>query len=136
VHGFNLDNKTLKEELSKYKLLVTFNGSTFDLPFINKKFPGVLPKVPHWDLRHGCAKIGLRGGLKLIEKELGIARGNPIIANMNGGDAVTMWRMFKGSGDDSYLKLLIEYNEEDCINLKSIANKVYEKLCVVHTASD
>ncbi len=129
VKGINLTSDLLKKELSKYKLIVTFNGSTFDLPMINKKFPGVIPKdLPHWDLRHGCAKVGLTGGLKKIEKDLGIKRSNPIVEGMYGGDAVTLWRMYHGSGNDYYLNLLIEYNEEDCINLKSIANKVYSKL--------
>jgi len=128
IKGINLEPKLLKAELEKYKLIVTFNGSTFDLPFINRRMPGILPNIPHIDLRHACAKVGLRGGLKLIEKELGIKRRNPIIERMYGGDAITMWRMYKGSGDDYYLKLLIEYNEEDCINMKSIANKVYGKL--------
>jgi uncharacterized protein YprB with RNaseH-like and TPR domain len=128
VRGINLDGKSLKEELSRYKLLVTFNGSTFDLPMIARKFPGVIPAVPHWDLRHSCARVGLRGGLKQIERELGIKRSNPIIERMYGGDAITMWRMFRNSGDDYYLKLLIEYNEEDCINLKPIANRIYGKL--------
>ncbi|MBS3110263.1 ribonuclease H-like domain-containing protein [Candidatus Woesearchaeota archaeon] len=129
IRGINLDAVSLAKELSKYKLLVTFNGSTFDLPIISKKLPGALPDVPHIDLRHACAKVGLKGGLKSIERELGIRRSNPIIERMYGGDAITMWRMFRGSGDEHYLRLLVEYNEEDCINMKSIANKVYERLC-------
>ena len=30
--------------------------------------------------------------------------------------------MYKASGDDYYLKLLVEYNEEDVINLKKVAD--------------
>jgi len=128
IHGINLDLPLLKKILSNYKLIITFNGSTFDLPMLRKKFPEILPDIPHWDLRHACARVGLKGGLKQIEKELGIKRTNNIVERMYGGDPITLWRMFRGSGDEYYLKLLIEYNEEDCINLKSIANKVYDKL--------
>ncbi len=127
IKGINLNIKALKEELNKYKLIVTFNGASFDLPYINKRFPNLLPKIPNFDLRHACARIGLTGGLKNIEKELGIKR-KKIVKDMHGGDAILLWRKFQATGDDYYLKLLIEYNEEDIINLKQIADYVYGEL--------
>lgn len=127
IRGINLDLNHLKNELKKYKLIVTFNGASFDLPFIRKRYPDILPNIPNFDLRHACSKIGLTGGLKNIEKELDIKR-NKIVKDMCGGDAAKLWRMYRGSGDDYYLKLLVEYNEEDIINLKKIANFVYDKL--------
>ena len=51
VRGINLDFNALKQELKKYKLIVSFNGSVFDMPFIEKRYPGVLPQIPHFDLR-------------------------------------------------------------------------------------
>ena len=47
---------------------------------------------------------------------------------MYGGDPLKLWRMFKGSGDEYYLNLLVEYNEEDIINLKKITEHTIEKL--------
>ncbi len=132
IKGINLDFNQLKSELSRYKLIVTFNGAVFDVPFIKKRHSSVLPAVPHFDLRFACKKVGLSGGLKEIEKRLGIKR-NKIVEGMYGGDALTLWRMWRGSGDDYYLKLLVEYNEEDVINLKTIADHVYsemKKLCL------
>ena len=35
----NFDYKKLKGELTKYKLIVSFNGSSFDAPFLNKRYP-------------------------------------------------------------------------------------------------
>ena len=128
IKDINLDFKGLSQELSRYKLFVSFNGSVFDMPFIERRYPGVLPKIPHFDLRFACKKIGLTGGLKKIEKELGVTRGK-IVGNMDGGDAVRLWKMYKATGDDHYLNLLVEYNEEDVINLKGIADMVYGKLC-------
>lgn len=128
INGINFDVKALKEELKKYKLIVTFNGATFDLPFIRKRFPGLVPAIPHLDLRHACSRIGLKGGLKEIEKQLGIKRKNPVIERICGGDAAMLWKMFKATGDDYYLKLLVEYNEEDIINLKAIADYTYRRL--------
>jgi uncharacterized protein len=128
IQDVNLDINSLKRELSKYKLLITFNGSTFDLPYLNKKYPGLLPEIPHIDVRHLCNKAGLKGGLKDIEKQLGITRTNKIVERLYGGDPFKLWRMFKGSGDDYYLKLLVEYNEEDVINLKRIIEHAVGRL--------
>ena len=127
VRGINLEKEIIKKELSKYKLIVTFNGSSFDLPVIERYFQGVLPYIPHVDLRHVCSKIGLTGGLKAIEKQLNIKR-LPELEHVTGEDAAKLWRVFKATGDEHYLNLLIKYNEEDIINLKTIADFAIPKL--------
>jgi len=127
IRGFNLDFRLLKQALTRYKLIVTFNGATFDLPFINKRYLGTVPDIPHIDLRPLCQRVGLTGGLKMIEKQLGIKR-NPLIEKMYGGDVYRLWRMYRASGDEHYLNLLVEYNEDDCINLKKIADFVVSRL--------
>jgi hypothetical protein len=108
-------------------MMVTFNGAAFDLPFIEKIYPGTLPNIPNLDLRYTTAKLGMTGGLKKIEKILGIER-RKMIGDFTGGDAVTLWRRYKATGDDHYLNLLIEYNEEDIINLKKIAEHCVKQL--------
>lgn len=128
VRNMNLDFDNLREELKKYKIIVTFNGSRFDIPFLSKKCFDLFPDIPQIDLRTMCSKAGLKGGLKDIERELGVKRQNKIVERMYGGDPFLLWRMFLGSGDDHYLRLLVEYNEEDCINLKQIANISYDKI--------
>jgi hypothetical protein len=127
VKGINMDFNQLRNELKNYKLVITFNGAAFDLPFIKKRHSKVLPDLPHFDLRFACKRIGLTGGLKEIEKRVGIRR-NKVVEGIYGGDASALWRMWRGSGDDYYLKLLIEYNEEDVINLRTIADHVYFEL--------
>ena len=128
IRRMNLDWQMLRRELEKYKIVVSFNGSVFDLPFIRKRYGEVIPQLPHFDLRFGCSKIGLNGGLKTVEKELGIRRSNSVVEGMYGGDAAQLYRMWRGSGDEYYLRLLVEYNEEDVINLKKIAGHVYKEL--------
>ena len=127
IKGINLDYQLLKKELQKYKLIVTFNGASFDLPFIEKRYPNLLPKIPNFDVKSVTKRLGLNGGLKNIEKELGIKR-NPIIDNFYGGDALTLWKMYRATGDDYYLNLLVEYNEFDVVNLKIVAEHCVKKM--------
>ncbi len=127
IRGINMDYKELKKELDRYKLIVTYNGSTFDIPFIRKRYPRLLPQVPNFDLRVACQRVNLTGGLKEIEKKFGIER-SKIVEDMYGGDALRLWKMYRVTGDSYYLKLLVEYNEEDVYNLKKIADTVTARL--------
>ena len=127
IKGINLDFNYLKKELQKYKLIVTFNGASFDVPFIEKTYPNLLPKIPNFDVKSITDKLGLKGGLKNIEKSLGIKR-SKIVDKFYGGDALTLWRMYRATGDDYYLNLLVEYNEYDIINLKIVAEKCVKKM--------
>ena len=128
IKGKNLDISYLSKFLSHYKLIVTYNGSVFDIPFLKKRYPDLIPKVPVIDLRHMCSRAGYSGGLKQIEKELGICRTNPLVENLVGGDPYKLYRMWKGSGDEHYLRLLVEYNEEDLINLRPILHHLLKSV--------
>jgi len=76
---------------------------------------------------------------KNIEKQLGIKR-SQIVDKFYGGDALSLWRMYRATGDDYYLNLLAEYNEYDIINLKIVAEhcvkKMKENLFNSHFASN
>ena len=127
IKGINFDYRTLKKELQKYKLIVTFNGASFDIPFIQKMYPDLIPKIPNFDVKCVTDRLGLKGGLKKIEKTLGIKRSD-IVDKFYGGDALTLWRMYRATGDDYYLNLLVEYNEFDVINLKIVAEQCVKKM--------
>ncbi|MBI4016088.1 MAG: ribonuclease H-like domain-containing protein [Candidatus Aenigmarchaeota archaeon] len=126
VRGINMDRKTIQQEIAKYKLLITYNGSSFDLPVI-KRFFQLNPIVPHIDLRGVCSRIRLTGGLKSIEKQLGIKRPESI-KYVNGNDAAELWHCWKATGDRDFLDMLVTYNEEDIVNLKPIADLAIKKL--------
>lgn len=124
VKGDNLDD--IVEELAKYKMIVSFNGLRFDVPFIQKKYPQIDFNHLHIDLMYVLRRIGLKGGLKNIEKLLGIGRSDDT-CEMTGFDAVRLWRHYE-RGDDDALKTLVAYNREDIENLKTIMHMVYEKV--------
>src|SRR6478609_1920042 len=48
----------------EWSLLVTFNGSSFDVPVLRRAFPEWTPPVAHVDLRHVLGRLGHHGGLK------------------------------------------------------------------------
>jgi len=114
VHGHNL--REFPQALAGLDLLVTFNGTQFDLPVLKSYFPDlVLPPV-HVDLRFLLARLGFRGGLKKIEPSFGIKRPQEV-NGMDGYMAVILWERYQ-RGDRSALNLLLKYNREDVINLE------------------
>jgi uncharacterized protein YprB with RNaseH-like and TPR domain len=114
VHGYNLQE--FPRALEGLDLLVTFNGTQFDLPVLKSYFPDlVLPPV-HVDLRFLLARLGFRGGLKKIEPSFGIHR-PPEVNGMDGYMAVILWNRYQ-RGDRTSLDLLLKYNREDVINLE------------------
>ena len=124
VHGQNLAD--LREALEKYDLIVTFNGASFDLPFIEHHFGSVFRHTAHIDLRFPLRRIGFRGGLKSIERQLRVGRPSELSV-LNGYDAVRMWRMWH-AGDEGALKTLIRYNAEDVLSLPKLAEVVYNRI--------
>ncbi|MCG8346916.1 MAG: ribonuclease H-like domain-containing protein [Chloroflexales bacterium] len=95
--------------------IVTFNGSSFDLPIIRRRlYADLRREYEHCDLRYVCRQHGLRGGLKAIEERLGITRETP---GLTGWDAPHLWRRYEYQNDQAALRLLLCYNREDVINL-------------------
>ncbi len=127
VREHNLDPREVKRVLTQFKVLVTFNGASFDLPIIRRYFNEVLPDVPHIDLRHAGARAGLTGGLKRIEHELGIARADNL-QGVSGADALKLWHAYRSTGNKKFLNILLEYNAEDIVNLRPLADIVYARL--------
>lgn len=119
----DLTGDRLARELEDSALLVTFNGQRFDVPFLETCFD-VTIDVPHVDLMYPCKKIGLDGGLKTIEQELGIDRDMP---DISGRDAVRLWHEYE-RGDDGALETLIEYNRADTANLEPLMEIVADRL--------
>jgi uncharacterized protein YprB with RNaseH-like and TPR domain len=127
VRGQSLTRSNLEGLLSGAKVIVTFNGASFDLPMIKSQFSGTVPNIPHVDLKHPLRRLGLVGGLKRIERELGVERDRRV-EYMTGEDAVYLWRLWERNGNRNALELLKQYNEEDCRNLRTLADHAYRNL--------
>jgi len=124
VQGDNLED--LPGALRQAKMLVTFNGSRFDVPFLRKAFPRMGLDLIHMDVLHSLRRLGFFGGLKSIEAEMGISRSDET-SGLRGSDAIALWHAYE-AGDDDALDLLLTYNLEDAVNLEPLAEFAYEAL--------
>ena len=122
VNGRNLSAFT--REIQQYKLLVTFNGKCFDVPFINRYF-GIELAHAHIDLRFVLKRLGYSGGLKQIERQLGIDRGE--LRDVDGFFAVTLWHEYKKRKNEAALETLLAYNCADVINLERLMVHAYNQ---------
>lgn len=131
TEGFDLDPESLSKALEGSKILVTYNGSCFDVPVLRNSFPEVDLDIPQYDLRFASRKVGYKGGLKPLEMELGIHRSEDIL-DVDGAMAVHLWHQWKRNGDEDALNILQEYNRADTVNLEYIAGVIYGKLVTDH----
>jgi uncharacterized protein YprB with RNaseH-like and TPR domain len=120
------DLEAFPQATAGWKVVVTFNGASFDLPILRRAFPGWCPPLAHVDLRHLWWRLGHRGGLKLLEKETGVGRPDHL-DGMDGWEAVRLWRRHL-DGDRRALRLLAEYNLYDAVNLRTLMDLGYNRL--------
>ena len=118
--GAQVTDVLIAQALEGVVTVVTFNGASFDLPFIRRSTGlEVRDLVEHRDLLHICRKRGLKGGLKRVEVLLGIGRNSGIV---DGRMAPRLWQRWETEGDEEALRVLLEYNREDCVNLEILEN--------------
>lgn len=112
VYDENLDD--FLDFLDESEFLVTFNGGSFDLPFVEKYF--CIPKIeiPHADLRWVAYHMGYRGGLKVIEKELGVDRPSDL-TEVDGFEAVELFYKWQ-DGNTAAGETLIRYCSADVVS--------------------
>ncbi|MDH3215645.1 MAG: ribonuclease H-like domain-containing protein [Candidatus Krumholzibacteria bacterium] len=122
VRGRNLAR--FRDDIHRYKLLVTYSGKCFDIPVIEETF-GIRLGTAHIDLRYVLNSLGYWGGLKTCEKQFGIDRG--ALDGLNGYDAVLLWDDFTRNRNERALETLLAYNIEDVINLETLMVAAYNK---------
>jgi uncharacterized protein YprB with RNaseH-like and TPR domain len=127
IHGHNLTTDRLQEEFDQGDLLVTFFGTGFDIPYLRMRFPRLRITMPHFDLCCAGRRLGLRGGLKQIERDVGIERPSEL-RGLDGWDAVRLWAQWNASGDQQALDLLLAYNAADTENLIPLAELIHTEM--------
>ncbi|MFC1934769.1 ribonuclease H-like domain-containing protein [Chloroflexota bacterium] len=120
--GKDIISQSILEALEGASIIYTYNGSRFDLPFIHRVLGINLAQLfTHHDLMYNCWTNNLYGGLKAVERQLGIERH---LKDMNGYEAVRLWWRYIESFDLDALNKLLEYNKEDVVNLKTLRVKL------------
>jgi uncharacterized protein YprB with RNaseH-like and TPR domain len=122
INGQNLDD--FVDDIEKYQVIVSYNGKSFDVPFIERYFRIKLHHA-QIDLRYILAKLGFKGGLKGCEKQLGLSRGD--LDGVDGYFAVLLWQMYQQTGEERALETLLAYNIEDTVNLERLAVEAYNR---------
>ena len=131
VKGDLLTRQRLCDELVQYDLLVTFNGTSFDLPVLLASVPGLPLDQPHIDLCLLGRQLGYRGGLKAIELQFGIPR-RADLCGLSGADAGQLWNRWRHRRDEEARERLLAYNEADCVNLQPLADLFYCQMVQRH----
>ncbi len=121
VHGRNLEQ--FGPDVRQYRLLVTYNGRCFDVPFIRQTMSLPMEQA-NIDLRFVMNSMGIRGGLKGVERQFGLDRGR--LADLDGYFAVLLWQEYL-RGDRGALETLLAYNALDVVNLATLMPLAYNR---------
>ncbi len=123
VNGKNLND--FKKDIQKYEVIITYNGKTFDIPFIERYFNININHI-QLDLRYILRSLGYSGGLKSCEKQFGIGRTGSL-ADVDGMLAVYLWKDYQKKKNQKTLDTLLSYNIEDVLNLQYLMINAYNK---------
>ena len=114
--GASLSKRRLLAALHSVDEIYSYNGSRFDLPFIRARLRVDLKDYfKHTDLMYNCWRKNLKGGLKAVEKQLGIDRR---LKDVDGYVAVKLWYEYANNHNQRALQKLLAYNREDVVNLR------------------
>jgi uncharacterized protein YprB with RNaseH-like and TPR domain len=120
--GEAVTRDNLIKALEGVNTIYTYNGSRFDLPFI-QAWLGIdlTDGYYHHDLMYDCWRHNLYGGFKVVELRLGIPRQ---LSDINGFEAVMLWLEYLDNGNEKALTTLLQYNKEDVVNLKALRERL------------
>ena len=105
--------------------VVGYNSNKFDIPFMESFGVETLSNLKQTDLMYQCHSLNLKGGLKAVEKILGIERK---YEPLNFFQQKALWKKWINNNDWSALDRLLAYNREDVINLPSVEEKLKQRL--------
>jgi uncharacterized protein YprB with RNaseH-like and TPR domain len=122
LYDDTLSRRNVLGAVREADILYSYNGARFDLPFIEQYLGVDLARhFDHCDLMRHCWNRKIRGGLKAVERKLGISRKTK---GVDGYMAVQLWWDYKDNGSRRALRKLLKYNAEDVTNLAHIRRKL------------
>ncbi|MBN1366955.1 MAG: ribonuclease H-like domain-containing protein [Dehalococcoidales bacterium] len=123
--GNRVTDENLLNSLQGTNTIYTYNGMKFDLPFIQQRLGVDLTGMyKHCDLMYRCWDNNLFGGMKSVEVQLDIPRR---YKEINGLEAIKLWWRYINNYDEKALSLLLEYNKEDVVNLKTLRDRLFKQ---------
>ena len=119
----------LSDLLAASDVLITFNGKTFDIPFLRYHVRHLDRSLPafHVDLRYLFSGLGYPGGLKKVQRRLGHYREGEL-DDVDGFMAVRLWHEHR-RGHAHALNTLVRYCLEDVVVLLPMAAHGYRLAC-------
>lgn len=125
--GDDVTRANLLRSLRRVATIYTYNGSRFDLPFIDVRLGvNLSDHFNHHDLMRDCWRSNLYGGFKAVERQLHIPRR---LQNIGGAEAVALWWRYCIDDDREALSVLLEYNKEDVVNLMALRKRLHRFEC-------
>jgi uncharacterized protein YprB with RNaseH-like and TPR domain len=120
VYGKNL--RDFVEDVKKYSVIITYNGSRLDLPFIRFCLGEELEQG-HIDLRYSLNSLGYKGGLHRCEKKAGIDRGD--LEGLDGCSAILLMEEYENKNNQKALETLLAYSAYDAVDLEPLMVLAY-----------
>lgn len=122
LYGNGINGFDILSFLKGVDFIVTYNGERFDLKILAKELGlDLMNYFGSIDLMYECWRHKLYGGLKAVERQLGIYRETSDIC---GYDAMSLWERYVRLGDLEALRLLLDYNREDVLNLITLEKRL------------
>lgn len=131
---------TFREFLTKFEYIITYNGNSFDLPFLRKKLEYYnlshsIDQIPHLDLLRLVRKnkdiLKLENcRLKTVEKSLGIYREDTI----SGRQSVDLYKDYMYSKDQVKKNIILKHNYDDIYYLPQLLS-IYDIIEAENTLS-
>ncbi len=126
VKDKDLSAENLRKILVDAKFIITFNGTSSDLPSLDREFPGCVPEVPHLDLYEVARELNKGFSLLTLEHHYGIYRRREVEDKKR--IASKLWRKYMRKKNPEFLNQLLLYNREDTINLYVLAENLMKEI--------
>ncbi len=120
------DPKPMLAAIEQAVAIVTFNGIRFDAKFLVQEFPKISIPETHIDLMYLCRRVGVKGGQKAIEQELGVNFRDDI-EGVDGFAAVLLWHRYL-RGELDALRTLLTYNRADIAAMGALFDDALSRL--------